>query len=175
MSDAATTPSQGEEVGREELLLRLVWDPDDIDPVTKELQTSAFPKGELESAANGISVDRRAIASKVAIQFVASKQQAKASGHQTLVRNTPLLAEACTGDVLDQNFDDGAEMFSVISTPIHASDNAPANPAHCDIVNISGRTKRSAINQLRTKLQSLFSQPLPLENFFPQEIESNSN
>ncbi|MEO1989610.1 MAG: hypothetical protein ABGX47_23625 [Martelella sp.] len=160
MSNGATPQLRGPHLAPEDVLLRLVWDSDDIDPKTREISTSSFAKRDLMSVENGLSVDNERLAIRAVILHLAQKQKAKAEGNESLNRTEALLAKAVTGDICEQIFDeDQQKMFAVISTPISADDDNPENPAHAEILNISGRTKKSALNKVRLKLQPLFSIP----------------
>lgn len=165
MSNGATPQLRGPNLDSEDVLLRLVWDSDDLDPKTREIGTSAFSKSDLKGVDNGLSVDQEKIAIKAVILHLAKKQQAKAEGNEQLNRTEALLAKAITGDICKQVFDDDQQkMFAVISTPIPADMDDPANPAHSEILNISGRTKNSDLNKVRLKLQPLFTTPAPIDD-----------
>ncbi|MGP4691595.1 hypothetical protein [Agrobacterium cavarae] len=174
MSDGAvTTELRGPLVDKNEVLLRLVWDSDDLDPVTRTISTSAFSKRDLQGAANGLSVDQKSLAIRGVILSIAGKQQSKAEGNPDLNRTDALLSQASAGDIFSQCFDDKQKMFSVISTPIEASEENLANPAHAEIINISGRSKKSDILKLRLKLQPLFDAPQPIDKVLPQPEQKN--
>jgi len=142
----------------------LVWDSDDLDPATREISTSAFAKRDLQGIDNGLSVDREQLAIKSVILHLANRQQAKAQGNSQLNRTEALLAKVVARDICSQFFEeDEQQMFAVISTPIAATETEPENPAHAEIINISGRAKKSDINMFRLRLQPLFTIPLPVD------------
>ncbi|MEY9720715.1 hypothetical protein ABIA22_003205 [Sinorhizobium fredii] len=175
MNKAISSDTTGQQVSEDEMLLRLVWDPDDIDPETQELLTSAFSKDDLKSVERGLSVDQKASAEEKCILCIAQRQQSNAEGHATIKRTTPLLAEAKTQDVTSQTFDDdGTRIFAVISTPMGATEDCPENPAHAEILNISGRKSKGYLNQMRTKLQKIFAKPQAMGAFFSETQETSS-
>lgn len=164
MSDAAVPEFRGPLVDDDEILLRLVWDSDDIDSQTRELSTSAFSKNDLLGPECGLSVDRENLAIKDVILHLVNKQRDKAVGNIQLNRTAPLLSKVKSGAIMELKFsDEDLKMFVVIATPIPESTDGPENPAHAEIINISERNKKSDINQLRTKLQPLFSTPSPFD------------
>jgi len=57
MSDYELATTLGLEVNESESLLRLVWDPCDINPSTGEIMPSAFEKSDLRDARRGLSVN----------------------------------------------------------------------------------------------------------------------
>lgn len=165
MSDAAIPEFRGPCLDNDEVLLRLVWDSDDLDPNTRELSTSAFSKGDLRGVDNGLSVDREELAVKAVIMHLAKGQQLKAEDNDSLNREAPLISKVSTYDVCNLRLDDDSDqVFVVISTPIPESLHGPANPAHAEILNVSGKFKPSELNKIRTKLQPLFSSPAPLDD-----------
>lgn len=151
-----------------EMLLRLVWDSHDLIADTLELATSAFSKNDLMGMDRGLSVDRQKLAVKSVIISLAEKQMAQVENNPAVNRTRPLLAKARTGDICASVFEDGSKIFSVIATPIAATATTPANPAHAEILNISGKSKKSDINEFRAKLQTLFSMPKPIDEHFPE-------
>lgn len=172
MSQADTT---GQQVDEDEWLLRLVWDPDDIDPITKELIPSAFAKADLKGPYRGLSVDQKSIAEEACILGVAQRQQDNVANHPEIKRTTPMISETATQTVTSLSFDDGERMFAVISAPVRLEGGRPENLAHAEILNISKRASNGSLNQMRAKLQLIFSKPELLEHFFPKNSEQNAN
>nr|WP_313014715.1 hypothetical protein [Brucella intermedia] len=167
MSDYELATTLGLEANESESLLRLVWDPCDIDPNTGQIMTSAFEKSDLRDSQRGLSVDQKSIAVRAAMVCVAKNQYENAKGRK---REAPMLAEVLTSKATSLAFkDDPRRALAAIQSPIPANDDCPANPAHVEIFNITDRNSKSAANELRILLQEIFSIPVPFDRLVPPD------
>lgn len=165
MSDYALATTLGYEVDEDEMLLRLVWDPEDINPETGELMTSAFASDDLKNHRRGLSVDQKSIAVREVMDFVAGNQQQNAKGKK---RDTSMLTEVKTSRVSSLKLDgDDQRVLAVIQIPIPAANGCPENPAHVEILNVSTKKSKATINEIRAKLQVIFSLPKRFEALAP--------
>ena len=122
---------------------RLVWHPDDFE--NGRLTSSAFRKEDLMgNECNYISVSR---IDKIQpdIERQRARNQAERTNGNNFIRDEAYSIEWNCGEVRDQK---DAE-----------------NTAHCGIRNISGKTGRLYINELRTVLVNLSTEPIRLEIF----------
>ena len=136
---------------------RLVWHPDDFD--NGRLTTSAFRKEDLMgNECNYISVSR---IDKIQpdIERQRARNQAERTNGNNFIRDEAYSIEWNCGEVRDQKDAENTAMFDITEEP------TKENPAHCGIRNISGKTGRLYINELRTVLVNLSTEPIRLEIF----------
>lgn len=130
------------------LLLRLLWNPDDVDGST--VKPSAFPAGQLDGKSDAyVSVHRADISVRSAMEATATKQQAKANG-DTMKRYSPMIGSMICGEVRGI-MHEGAKALNVKPYP------EPDNDAHCGVENVIGKLGRGSVDKIRQKLASLSS------------------
>lgn len=91
------------------------------------------------------------------MQALAASQKEKAVGRPDIKRETAFVSFYSCYDVRAEVILETVRPFAVVSHPIDG------NPAHCGIENCSGLSKRSEINEMRTKLANLASSPISVD------------
>ncbi|ACI57412.1 hypothetical protein Rleg2_4150 [Rhizobium leguminosarum bv. trifolii WSM2304] len=158
MSGEGATTYRGPIV-RDETILRVVWSPKDVNETTREVMTSAFSSSDLRGIQNGFSVDRKRLATPKFTNALSKKQVAPPD------KIDAWISEAHS-DVVVSVVIDNAKCFEIIATPQKATNELPSNPAHSEIINISGKKGDGFVkNQLRVKLQPLFSKAVPFPDY----------
>jgi len=137
-------------------LHHLVWHPDDF--FDSQLKPSAFRRQDLKGNESHISVSRidRIVPD---VERKTASRQAEKANNDTIKRENAYSIKLNCGDVRAQKDDANITMFEVVEKP------TGENPAHCGIRNISRKTGRSYINQLRVVLVNISTPPIPLEDF----------
>lgn len=143
-----------------ELLLKLIWDPDDINE-EGGVKPSAFRKDELVNRSKGVSVDRYALCRVRVLNAIIAKQKRKA-GAPGIVREKAFLSRLRCLQVREIAID-GKRQFVVDATPTEQTDDVPTNPAHAEIFNDSGIQSRSHILKIRLEIAHLCSNPVEVD------------
>ena len=146
-------------------LHRLVWSPDDFDG--DQLTPSAFRRDDLKGGDKFISVSRTDLLQPEAELKMARRQAERANGTE-FVREVGCSILFNCGRLRVAKDNEGCLPFAVTPEPIPGE-----NPAHCGIRNISGKTGKGYVNQLRTILVKLASPPRRLDSFL-QDRDSAS-
>jgi hypothetical protein len=148
-------------------LLKLVWNPDDIDVELNVVKPTAFRREDL-TGQNGshVSVDRSDMAERACMEKLASKQAEKANGND-IIRELAKIGYLSCGAVRASE-DQGQKLFSVSSFP------RDYNRAHCGIHSNSVVPKKgSAMDQLRNELVKLTSPPVGFDEAYGRENEAD--
>ena len=138
-------------------LHRLIWSPDDFDG--DQLLPSAFRRDDLKGGEGYISVSRTDQLQPEAELNMAKQQAGRANGKNFVREDAWSILFNC-GRLRAARDDEGLSLFAVTPEPI-----PDVNPAHCGIRNISGKTGRGYINQLRIILVKLAASPRRLDCF----------
>lgn len=153
-------------VGDDVLVLRMVWHPAHFD--NDKLNGAAFDSADLrpDLDANGhprfLSVDQGDLICKHSVDYRIDDQQ-KDGKSESCKRLEARFVEFSCADLRRHRLDGDSEtvIFNVTSEPVTAGlDGSPANPAHCGIRHVSGKTggkgeMRRHVQQLRTSLLKL--------------------
>jgi hypothetical protein len=146
-----------------EWLLKLIWDPDDINE-DGSVKPSAFRKDELVNRSKGVSVERYALCSMRVLNAIIAKQKRKA-GAPGVVRENAFISRLHCLQVREIAID-GKRQLIVDATPTARTEDVPANPAHAEIFNDSGIQKRSYILKVRLEIAGLCSDPAEVGEVF---------
>ncbi|MBY2943108.1 hypothetical protein HF264_25985 [Rhizobium leguminosarum] len=139
-----------------------------MNETTREVMTSAFSSNDLRGIQNGFSVDRKCLATPEFTNALSEKQLAPPERIDVWVSEAH--SDAVVSVVIDS-----ANCFEVIATPQKATKELPSNPAHSEIINITGKRGDGFVkNQLRVKLQPLFSKAVPLADYQWPKQSGNS-
>lgn len=142
---------------------RLIWSPDDMDG--EEVATSAFSSKDLKRIDNRhISVSRTDIFDPNA-ELATVNQQAQKSGVDDIIRDEAWSILFNCGKLRAIVDKYGENPFEVICDPLDS------NPAHCGILNTTGRKNGKYINHLRTLLIRSIIRKCKFSDFISDYIE----